>query len=184
MTKRNGTRPSKNGHRAVVDDVVLGSEKNGVVTKPAGPGKKLFQKGNPGKPKGAKWKMPTKQRLSAMEAFSPINDEALKLARQHLAFHVAAQNKALKVMQNPSAEDIVVLATLNAALINGDCATCRHILTLSTEYVFGKAIQPHSFEEIDDLLNALTERGVMPIEKIQFLRVRAQEIMKLGLAAG
>lgn len=102
----------------------------------------------PGRPKGSKNKLPKERALAAIEAFAPINSKARELMERHLTFHLTAQEAIVTVLESGVAGDMLLtLAQLNDDLMRGNCATCRHIFTLSSEYVFGKPIQRIEMDE-------------------------------------
>jgi len=92
----------------------------------------------PGRPPGVPNRLTKQTILAARDAFSPVNEKALELMRRHLGFHLAAQEAIVHILAEGSVIDILALQTLNDAMIRGDCPTCRHIFTLSSEYRFGK----------------------------------------------
>ena len=112
----------------------------------------------PGRPKGSKNKLTKEGLLAAREAFEPINKRALELMRRHLDFHLAAQNAIVGLLSaGVAGEQLLVLMQLDADLMRGNCPTCRHIFTLSSEYTYGKPTQRVEFS-IDDFVHQLREK--------------------------
>lgn len=108
--------------------------------------KRSFTKGGapgPGRPPGAKNKLTIEGALAAREAFGPINAKVRELMERHVDFHIAAQRAAVALLEQDGASAENVIEAVTAAMQNGDCPTCRHILALSSEYTFGKPTQPH-----------------------------------------
>ena len=112
----------------------------------------------PGRPKGSKNKLTKEGLLAAKDAFSPINERALELMRRHLDFHLAAQNLIIELLSTGAAgEQLLVLLQLDADMMRGNCSTCRHIFTLSSEYTYGKPTQRVEFS-IEDYVHELREK--------------------------
>ena len=72
-----------------------------------------FKPGNPGRPKGSRNKLSTRQLKDAREFFLPLLDDANAIIVNHFKNH----------RDGP------------------DCATCRHYVGIVVEYVFGKPPQ-------------------------------------------
>lgn len=119
------------------------------------PGTKLA-----GRPVGIKNKLTKEGLLAAREAFAPISEAALVLMQNHLQFHLAAQKQIVEVLTNGRIEDIAILLQLDEAMIYGNCATCRHIFTLSSEYRFGKPTQRVEFDMHELVERLQRERGL------------------------
>ena len=139
-------------------------------------GRFLPQNSGGGRPNGSKNKITKEGLLAAREAFAPVNEAALKLMQRHLDFHLAAQDGIVALLSAGNPVDILLtLASLNDDLMRGNCATCRHIFTLSSDYTFGKPTQRVEFD-VDDFVERLREeRPELDDEAANLIARRAQE---------
>lgn len=131
-----------------------------------------------GRPAGVKNKVTSQRSLEARDAFAPINEAALGLMRNHLNFHLAAQKQITEVLTNGRIEDIAILLQLDVAMMHGNCATCRHIFTLSSEYRFGKPTQRVEFDVDDFMARLQEERPELDDEARNLIARRAQEFWR------
>ena len=128
-----------------------------------------------GRPHGVKNKLTKEGLLAAREAFTPVNEAALDLMQNHLNFHLAAQKQIVEVLTNGRIEDVAILLQLDEAMMHGNCATCRHIFTLSSEYRFGKPTQRVEFD-VDDFMERLqADRPELDDEARNLIARRARE---------
>ena len=95
----------------------------------------------PGRPSGVPNKLTKERILAAAEAFGPINTKALELMRRHLDFHLRMQEGIAQVIEAGNIAEIIMLGMLDEQMARGNCPTCRHIFTLSSEYTYGKPMQ-------------------------------------------
>ena len=141
--------------------------------------------GNKGRPPGSRNKLTKEGLRAAREAFAPISEKALILMEGHLDTHFEDIWKLRKVVHKAAGhrraidkcEDIGCVVLAKAALFFGvgDCATCRHIFSLSSEYTYGKPTQRHEFS-IDDFIHRLREEHpAMTEEQGNVIARRAQE---------
>ncbi len=141
-------------------------------------GRFLPQNSGGGRPKGTKNRLTRDGLLAARDAFAPISEAALDLMQNHLQFHLAAQKQIVHVLAEGRIEDIAILLQLDVALMHGNCATCRHIFTLSSEYRFGKPTQRHEFDVDDFVAQLREERPELDDEATNLIARRAQEMWR------
>ena len=133
----------------------------------------------PGRPRGSKNKLSKQAALAAKDAFAPISERALELMGRHLDFHLAAQNLIVELLTaGVAGEQLLVLAQLDIDLMRGNCPTCRHIFTLSSEYTYGKPTQRHEFSIEDFIAKMREERPNLTEEQGKVIAFRARELVE------